>query len=122
MTNRVLTGLSHPKAKILAHPTGRLIGKRDPYELDWTRIFKFCKEFGKALEINSHPQRLDINDILVKEAVKNKVKLVINTDSHDASQMDLLQYGVTVARRGWAKVDDILNTKSYNSVKGWLKS
>ncbi len=122
MTNRVLMGLSHPKAKILAHPTGRLIGKRDPYELDWTRIFKFCRENGKALEINSHPQRLDINDVLVKEAIKNKVKLVIDTDSHDVFQMDLLQYGVTVARRGWATVDDILNTKSYNSIKAWLES
>ena len=122
MTNRVLMGLSHPKAKILAHPTGRLIGKRDPYELDWTRIFKFCKEFGKALEINSNPQRLDINDIIVKEAIHNGVKLVIDTDSHDASQMDLIQYGITVARRGWAAVDDILNTKSYNSVKAWFQS
>ena len=122
MTERILKGLSHPKAKILAHPTGRLIGKRDPYDLDWNRIFKYCQSTNKALEINSNPQRLDINDKLVKEAIRNNVKLVVNTDCHDVSQMDYIQYGVTVARRGWATADDILNTKSYNSIKSWLES
>jgi DNA polymerase (family 10) len=120
MTDRVLKGLSHPKAKILAHPTGRLLNQRPGYELDWNRIFDFCKANKKALEINSWFLRLDLPDVLVREAVKRGVALVINTDSHASSQMDFMEYGVSVARRGWAKRNDILNTKTYNEVKEWF--
>ncbi|MCL4338950.1 helix-hairpin-helix domain-containing protein [Patescibacteria group bacterium] len=120
MTKRVLSALSHPKAKILGHPTGRLLGKRPGYDLDWQQIFKFCFENNKAIEINSYPDRLDLPDSLVREAIKNRVKLVIDTDSHDKEHMSLMKYGVSVARRGWAKKDDILNTLPYNKVKDWL--
>lgn len=120
MTDRIISGMSHRKARILGHPTGRLFGTRDGYELDWERIFKFCRENNKAIEINSFPERLDLPDILVKEAIKNKVKLVIDTDSHDVSQMMLITYGVSVARRGWAERSDIINTMSYNKVRDWL--
>jgi DNA polymerase (family X) len=120
MTRRILSGLSHPKAKILAHPTGRLIGSRESIEADWSRIFEFCREHDKALEINAFPQRLDLPDELVREAIGKKVKLVIDTDSHDASQMNLMRYGISVARRGWARPDDILNTLPYNTVYKWL--
>jgi DNA polymerase (family 10) len=122
MTDRIISGLSYPKAKILGHPTGRLFGTRDGYELDWERIFKYCQQMNKALEINSFPERLDLSDTLVKEAIKNKVKLAINTDSHEVSQMNMLKYGVSVARRGWAEKDDIINTMPYNKVKEWLFS
>jgi len=122
MTKRVLKGLSHPKAKILAHPTGRLINQRPPYELDWEKVFAFCKENNKALEINAAPQRLDLTDVLVREAVKQKIKLIINTDSHATEQMDLMQYGVTVARRGWATKRDILNAMEYNELASWFTS
>jgi len=121
MTKRVLKGLSHPKAKILAHPTGRLINQRPGYELDWSQIFKFCKENDKALEINSWPLRLDLPDILVREAVKQGIKLIIDTDSHAAEQMDMMQYGVAVARRGWATQRDILNAMTYNELEAWFK-
>lgn len=120
MTERVLRGLSHPKAKILAHPTGRLLNQRPGYELDWDRIFDFCKANKKALEINSWFLRLDLPDVLVREAVKRGVTLVINTDSHAGAQMAFMEYGVSVARRGWARSDDILNTKTYNEVKEWF--
>ncbi len=120
MTNRIISGLSHPKAKILGHPTGRMFGKRESYDLDWKKIFDYCRKYNKALEINSFPERLDLPDILVKEAVENKVKLVINTDAHEASQMNLIDYGVSVARRGWATKSDIINTMSYNKVRDWL--
>lgn len=121
MTKRVLLGLSHPKAKILAHPTGRLLERREGYELDWAKIFAFCKERNKAIEINSYPDRLDLPDYLVRQAVDEKVKLTIDTDSHAASQMDLIKYGVFVARRGWATKDDIINTMPYNEMKEWLE-
>jgi len=121
MTERVLKGLSHPKAKILAHPTGRLLNERSGYELNWNKIFAFCKENNKALEINAWPLRLDLPDILVREAIKQGVKLFIDTDSHAATQMDMMEYGVSVARRGWATKRDILNAMSYNELDDWFK-
>jgi DNA polymerase (family 10) len=122
MTKRVLQGLSHPKAKILAHPTGRLLNQRPGYDLEWDKIFVFCKEHNKALEINSWPLRLDLPDNLVREAVKQGVKLIIDTDSHATDHMDLMEYGVFVARRGWATPDDILNTMDYNELEKWFKN
>lgn len=121
MTKRVLRALSNPKIKILGHPTGRLLGKREGYELDWDRIFDFCKKHNKWLEINAFPDRLDLPDVLVREAVKNGVKMVINTDSHDSESMKLMRYGVAVARRGWATPKDIINTLSWNKLSVILK-
>ncbi len=121
MTERVIKGLSHKKAKILAHPTGRMLNERQGYELDWAKIFDFCKKNNKALEINSWPGRLDLPDMIIRMAVEAKVKMVINTDSHAVSQMDLMKFGVFMARRGWATKDDILNTLSYNEFSEWLK-
>jgi DNA polymerase (family 10) len=121
MTKRVLKGLSHPKAKIFAHPNARLINQRPPIELDWEKVFSFAKENNKALEINAAPQRLDLTDVLVREAVKREIKLIIDTDSHALDQMDLMQYGVTVARRGWATKRDILNTMTYNQLASWFE-
>ena len=122
MTKRVLQGLSHPKAKILAHPTGRILNERPGYELDFEQIFDFCKKNNKALEINSWPQRLDLPDSLIREAIKNGVKLVIDTDSHEVHQMTLMKYGVETARRGWASKSDIINTLSYSEFSEWLKA
>ena len=121
MTKRVIEGLSHPKAKILAHPSGRLLGKRAGYELDYDLLFDFCKKNNKAIEINAHPKRLDLDESLVKIAVERGVMLVINTDSHEKDQMDLMYYGVAIARRGWAEKDDIINTMSYNEVLDFFK-
>lgn len=121
MTKRVLKGLSHPKAKILAHPTGRLLNQRSGYDLEWEQIFAYCKQNNKALEINAWPLRLDLPDALVRKAVEQKITLVIDTDSHAIPQMSMMEYGVSVARRGWATNNDILNTKSYNEVERWFK-
>src|SRR3989338_4362207 len=122
MTKRVLAGLNHPKAKILAHPTGRMLNERSGYELDFDQIFDFCKKNNKALEINSWPNRLDLPDSLIRESVKNGVKLVIDTDSHAVDQMMLMKYGVAMARRGWATKNDIINTLSYSEFAEWLKA
>ena len=122
MTMRVISGLSHKKAKILAHPTGRLLNERPGFELDWEKLFEFCKKFNKALEINSWPGRLDLPDNIIKLAVDNNLKMVINSDSHNVEQMSLQKYGVFMARRGWAEKDDILNTLSYNKFSEWLKT
>jgi len=121
MTKRVLEGLSHPKAIILAHPTGRMLNDRQGYELDFDQIFDFCKKNNKALEINSWPNRLDLPDSLIREAIKNGVKLIINTDSHEVSQMTLMKYGVAMARRGWATKNDIINTLGFEDFSKWLR-
>ncbi|MBI4067252.1 hypothetical protein HY407_02620, partial [Candidatus Gottesmanbacteria bacterium] len=121
MTKRVLNGLSHSKAKIFAHPTGRLINQREGINLDFNQIFSFCAKHNKALEINSYPNRLDLPDNLVKEALGFGIKFTLGTDSHEIKGMDLMPYGVAVARRGWLEADDIWNTKSYNEVLRWLK-
>ncbi len=122
MTKRIINGLSHPKAKILSHPTGRLLNQRPGYELDWDTLFDFCKKNNKALEINASPLRLDLPDTLVHEAIKYGVKMVIDTDSHDQSHMDMMKYGISVARRGWATKDAVLNTLPYDKLITWLRS
>lgn len=121
MTKRVLTGLSNPVARILAHPTGRLLGQRDGYDLNWDQIFRFCLEHDKALEINAYPNRLDLPDTLVREAVKRGVKLSLGTDAHVKDDMALMKYGVTVARRGWAEKKNVINTLNYENILGWFK-
>jgi DNA polymerase (family X) len=122
MTKRILEGLSNPKAKILAHPTGRMLNSRNGYEIDYEKIFEFCKTHNKALEINSWPGRLDLTDTAIKMAIDHGVKLVIDSDSHATAQMDMQKYGVFMARRGWATKNDILNTLEYNKFLEWLNT
>jgi DNA polymerase (family 10) len=120
MSLRVLRALAHPKVKILAHPTGRMLGQREGYELEWEKIFQFCLKNQKVLEINAHPKRLDLPDVLVKEAVKIGVKIVIGSDAHSLEEMGLMKYGVSVARRGWTQKGDVLNTLKYDKIIKWL--
>ncbi len=121
MTKRVLEALAVEKVKILAHPTGRLLGKREGYELNWEKIFSFCLKKKIWLEINAHPTRLDLPDTLVREAIKKGVKIIINTDSHSSEQMELMSFGVSVARRGWAEKKNIVNCLGYNQFDKLLK-
>ncbi len=121
MTERIIKGLSHPKAKILAHPTGRLLGKRAGYEINLDKIIEFAKKNKKALEINAWPERSDLPDDLIKKVVEAGVMLTIDTDSHAKDHMDLMKYGVWQARRGFATKHDILNAKSYNEVAEFLE-
>lgn len=120
-TKRVLRALKIPKVRILAHPTGRMLNSREGIDLDWEKVFQACLDFNVILEINSWPERLDLPDTLVHDAIKHGVKLCINTDSHTADQMDLIRYGVSVARRGWAEKKDIINTLEYNKIEKLLR-
>ncbi len=122
MTKRVLTALSHPKVKILGHPTGRLLGKRSGFELKWAKLYDFVAEHDIALEINSWTDRLDLPDSLVREAKDKGVKFVVDTDSHAKEQMNNMKYGVSVARRGWLTKHDIINTRGYHDFKDWILS
>lgn len=120
MTKRIIKGLSHKKARILGHPTGRLINQRAGYEADWNEIFTFCKQNNKAIEISAWPTRLDPPDFLIREAVKIGVKMVINTDSHAKDQMEVMKFGVMQARRGWVMKENVLNTLPFQKLLSWL--
>ena len=121
MTKRVISALSHPKVKVFAHPTARKLGKREGIELNWKTIFNFCLKHNKWLEINGDPMRLDLPDFLVHEAVKAGVKLTLGTDAHHIDAMDNMEYGVSVARRGWAERKDIVNTGHLKEFEKVLK-
>jgi len=112
MTKRVLSALAYPQVKIFAHPTARKLNEREGVELNWPEIFSFCKKKSKWLEINAEPMRLDLPDILVREAVKTGVKLTLGTDSHHRDGMNNMAFGIAVARRGWVTKDDIVNSRS----------
>lgn len=114
MTKRILSALDHPQVRILGHPTGRKLIERPPIDADWEIVFDFCLKKNIWLEINAWPERLDLPDSLVKEAVKKGLKMVISTDAHAVTQMGLIRFGVFVARRGWAEKKDIVNTLGYN--------
>ena len=112
MTKRVLSALAYPQVKIFAHPTARKLNEREGVELNWPEIFSFCRKKSKWLEINAEPMRLDLPDILVREAVKTGVKLTLGTDSHHRDGMNNMAFGIAVARRGWVTKDDIVNSRS----------
>ncbi len=121
MTKRVLQALSHPKAKIFAHPTARKLNEREGVELDWPKIFDFCITNNKWIEINADPMRLDLPDTLVREAVKLGVKMTLGTDAHHADGMNNMTFGVSVARRGWATAHDIINSRNLADFEKLLK-
>src|SRR3989344_3319485 len=110
MTKRILVACNSPYVQVVSHPTGRLLQERESYEVDWPRIFEVCVKTKTMLEINAWPNRLDLPDALVREAVGAGVKLIINSDSHQINQMDNMRFGVAVGRRGWATAKDIANT------------
>jgi DNA polymerase (family 10) len=121
MTVRIIRGISsHPKVRILGHPTGRLLNRREGFEVDWKKIFDVAKKKDIALEINASPYRLDLPDALVYDAVKFGCRLTIDSDAHQKEDMNMMKYGVSVGRRGWAEKRDICNTYSYNEMKKWL--
>ncbi len=119
VTARALAAVRNPHVDVLAHPTGRLIGRREGADLDVEAVLQAAAESGTALEVNAHPWRLDLNDVHVRRAVELGVKLVINSDAHDADGFDLLRFGVATARRGWATAADVLNTRSVEEVLAW---
>ncbi len=122
MTNRIVAAMENPHVDIIAHPTGRLLGKRDPYEVDMGKLMEAAKDTGTILELNSFPDRLDLNDIHCKMAKEYGVSIAISTDAHDTMQMqDVIRYGVATARRGWLEAQDVVNTSGLKEVMELLK-
>jgi DNA polymerase (family 10) len=110
MTKRIVRAMENEHADILAHPTGRLLGKRDAYEVDVDDLIDAAKRTETRLEINAVPERLDLDDIHVKQARDQGVQLSIGTDSHSIQHFDFMRFGVATARRGWLEKKDVLNT------------
>ena len=120
-TERIIRALDNPHVNILAHPTGRRIGDRPPYDVDLEQVMSAALERGCFLEINASPERLDLNDVYAKMAKEMGLKLVISTDAHRPGGLSNMKYGVWQARRGWLAADDVINTRSWPDVKKLLQ-
>lgn len=121
LTYRLVSAMKNPYVSIIAHPTGRLIGERDPYDVDMDEILEVAKKTSTALEINAYPLRLDLNDIYAKRAKDMGIPIVIATDTHLLSHYDYMSYGVHIARRGWLTKKDVLNTLDLKDLLKRLK-
>ena len=122
ITARLLSAVRNPLVGIVAHPTGRLLGERDPYDADMEAVLREAAARGVAMEINAHPARLDLSEYHVRMAKRYGVPLVISTDTHVNTDFDYMEYGVAIARRGWAVAGDILNTLPCRSLLKRLRS
>ncbi|KPJ55407.1 DNA polymerase III [Parcubacteria bacterium DG_72] len=122
MTQRIINAMKNPNVDIISHPTGRLLLKRDEYQIDFDKILRAAKEYNVVLEINSSPERLDLKDTNIKKAKEAGVKMVINTDAHHKNQLELIKFGIAQARRGWAEKKDILNTDSADKLLSYFKN
>lgn len=120
-TRRLLRAMDNPCVHIIAHPTGRLIGRRPAYELDIDRILAHAAANQVALEINSQPERLDLDDRLARTAIEQGVRLAISSDAHSPGQLGLLRHGIAQARRGWVQAGDVINTRPWSELKKLLR-
>lgn len=121
MTRRIVTALQNPYVHILAHPTGRLWGEREPYDVDLDEVARVAATTGAALEINAYTKRLDLNDAQAKRAHELGALLVISTDTHALAQLDAFELGLSMARRAWLTADDVLNTRRVEDVLAWAR-
>jgi DNA polymerase (family 10) len=119
-TQRLLTAIENPYVRVIGHLTGRLIGKRDPADLDIELILEAAAKQNVVLEINSHPDRLDLKDTHAKLAAEMGCTLAINTDAHHPSHFDMRRFGVGTARRAWIRPEQVVNTKSISDLQDWL--
>lgn len=120
MTNRILKAMSNPYVTCLVHPTGKIVNKRDSYDLDLEKIFKFAKTNNVLLEVNSS-ERLDLNSLNIRKAKEMGCKFFINTDTHNLRQLERMEFGVNEARRGFAEKKDIVNTMPREEIEKFLK-
>ncbi len=110
LTGRLVSAMKNPYVSIIAHATGRIIGEREAYDVDMEDVLRVARETGTAIEINAYPLRLDVNDTYAKKAKEMAIPIVISTDTHVVSQFNFMNYGVSIARRGWLEKNDVVNT------------
>jgi len=117
ITRRLITAMENENVDMIAHPTGRIIGEREAYDVDIDALLDAAASTGTVLEINAHPERLDLSDVHARKAKKKGVKLAVGTDSHNTGHLGLMEFGVDVAKRGWLEKDDLMNTRSAKEVQ-----
>ena len=110
MTKRIIKAISNPHVDIFFHPTGRIINKRAPYEVDMDEVIAAAKRTGTVLEANAYWQRLDLKDEYIRKAVSAGVKIAIDSDAHSIAGLNVLHYGIAQARRGWTEKRSVINT------------
>ena len=120
-TNRTLNAMRNPYVDVIGHPSGRLISRREGFQLDYDAIFETALSTGTALEVNAYWDRLDLSDIRIQQAVSKGVKISINTDSHHTHHLGMMRFGIATARRGWATPNDVINTLSLPELRKWQK-
>jgi DNA polymerase (family 10) len=120
-TERIIGGMDNRHVSIIAHPTGRLLGERDAYDVDMEAVIAAAHERGCHLELNADPDRLDLNDIHVHAAKTAKVKVAVSTDAHSTSGLTNIRFGIDQARRGWLEAEDVINTLPLAQLKKVLK-
>jgi DNA polymerase (family 10) len=113
MTDRVIGAIEHPLVDAIGHPSGRKIETRAPYQLDMTRLFAAAARTGTMIEINSAPDRRDLNDVHARAAAQAGVMILVDSDAHAARNFELLRYGIATARRAWLAPEQIANTRSW---------
>jgi DNA polymerase (family X) len=120
-TERMIRAMRNPHVSIIGHPTGRLIGEREPYDIDMEAVIAAARNLGCCLEINAQPDRLDLNDLQVYAAKQAGVKLAISTDAHAVDSFGWIRFGIDQARRGWATADDVINTRPLAELRSLLR-
>ncbi len=121
MTERVLRAMRHPRVHVFSHPTGRILGRREPYAIDLAQVARAARDLHVLLEINAQPDRLDLNDVHVKMAREAGARLIISTDAHRIAELDWMRYGVDQARRGWCAAVDVANTRPLREFRKLLE-
>ena len=116
MTARMVRAIRNPNVDVIGHPTGRLLGRRPPYDLDMDAVFQAAAETGTVLEINSFLKRLDLKDTYVRRAIEMGITIAVDTDAHSVAELGQLQFGIQVARRGWAEPANVINTRTVEEV------
>ena len=121
LTGRLVSAIENENVDIIAHPTGRIIGQREPYDIDLQAVFEAAARTGTAMEINAYPSRLDLSDVNARAAKEAGVKMAINSDAHDIEQLTTMKYGVNVGRRAWLESHDLLNAMPLSDLCSLLK-
>jgi DNA polymerase (family 10) len=117
ITRRIVDALANPHVSAIAHPTGRLINRRKPYEVDLDAVFAAARQHGKLLELNANPSRLDLDDVACAAARRHGIPIVISTDAHSIDGLDKLRYGILQARRGGLTKSDVANTRTWKQMQ-----
>jgi DNA polymerase (family 10) len=121
MTTRIVRALGHPRVNVLVHPTGRRLNTREPYDVDLEAVFAAAQAHGKAVEINSSPERMDLSDVHARRAGALGLPVAVSTDTHSLRELDNLELGIGIARRAWLSPDQVLNTRPLADLLAWAR-